>query len=64
MQLIAAQEFITSDGISFPVEIYHEKYKRTNHYKLYRDGEVVADGKCPKDYTPLDIYRYWVRDVQ
>ena len=62
MNLVAKAEYLTSCGITFLIEIFHEKYKRSNRYKLYRSGEVCAEGSVPRTYTPRDIFNHWVRD--
>lgn len=62
MDMVANAKYITSDGIEFSVEIFHEKYKRCNYYKLCKSGEICAQGACPKKCTPRDIFNYWVRD--
>ena len=60
--LIASNSYITTDKVEFKVEIYHKKYARKNHYKLYKQNEICAEGSVPTTYTTRDIFNYWVRD--
>jgi len=50
------------DTTRFEVRIFHYPNKRENEYELYRNDELVADGKCPKGYRPENIFRYHVRE--
>jgi len=60
--MIASCGFVTTDKTEFIVEIYHEKYARKNHYKLYKNNIVCAEGNVPISYTTRDIFNYWVKD--
>jgi hypothetical protein len=58
--MIAAKGFHIGEN-DFSVQIFHFPYARNNEYELYRNDELVADGKCPKEYTPDKIMLYHVR---
>lgn len=61
MKMIAKAKYITLDNVEFDLELLHEKYKHSNYYKLYRNGEICAEGNCPKDYTPRLIFNHWIK---
>ena len=49
------------DEIDFNVKLYHFPLARKNEYELYRNDELVAEGVCPKEYTPEKIMHYHMR---
>jgi len=60
--IIAAERYnMRDDNMFFDVRIFHSPNKRENEYELYRNNELVAFGKCPKEYTTEKIFRYHVR---
>lgn len=62
LEFVDSENYKTNEGRNFNVLLFHRKYARNNEYQLLENNKVLANGKVPITYKPINIFNYWVRD--